>query len=244
MKSFYFSDTRATTTSGLLRSFQEKYCGGGGTRTHKFLRTPVFKTGGITNYPTPPYTHTLVPYFPRHASIKSMEDVIRTPNISSHVSTLERQNGGSLRWEGHEYSYSEKSVDWYWAVGIVALSGAVASILLGNFLFGILILLGAFTLSLFAARKPNAVTFEITRRGILIDKKLFPYNTLDSFWIHEDTHHTTLLVRSRKAIMPLIMIPLSGSVNAESVHLSLSRFLEEEEHDMPISHRLVEYFGF
>jgi hypothetical protein len=173
-----------------------------------------------------------------------MEDVIRIPDVSTHSHAHTKQHGDSIRWGGHEYSYSEKSVDWYWAVGIVALSGAVAAILLGNFLFGILILIGAFTLSLFAARKPNTVTFEINRRGILIDKKLFPYNTLDSFWIHEDTHHATLLVRSQKAMMPLIMIPLSEPVDAEIVHLSLSRFLEEEEHDMPISHRLVEYFGF
>jgi hypothetical protein len=177
----------------------------------------------------------------------NMDDAININNATVVVSATKdtsNKGGDAIRWEGYEYLHSEKSVDWYWAVGIVALSGAVAAFLLGDFLFGVLILLSAFTLSLFTARKPQIVSFEINRRGVLIDKKLFPYNTLDSFWLHEEGDQPTLIIKSKKTLMPLVMIPLNQTLQIDDVHMYLVRFLEEEEQELPVSHRLVEYLGF
>ena len=39
-------------------------CGGGEIRTHEPLRAPVFKTGGINRYPTPPYLAERVGFEP------------------------------------------------------------------------------------------------------------------------------------------------------------------------------------
>jgi len=71
----------------------------------------------------------------------------------------------TIRWQGYEYDHQEKTSDWFWVLGIVALSSAATAIIFKNILFALLILIGAFTVALFAAKKPNLTHFEINRRG-------------------------------------------------------------------------------
>ncbi len=67
-------------------------------------------------------------------------------------------------WETHEYMFQEKTSDWYWGVGIVILSIAVITIIFGNLMFALLILLGGFALTLFASKRPEVVRFEISKK--------------------------------------------------------------------------------
>ena len=151
----------------------------------------------------------------------------------------------TISWQGYEYDHHEKSSDWFWALGIIALSSAITAIIFKNIIFALLILVGAFVMALFAAKKPHLVHFEISRRGIGIDDTLYPFNSLESFWIEEDEHeHHTLIVKSQRLIMPYIVIPLSDSIWYEDVrNILLTKLTEEELHE-PISHRVLEFFGF
>ncbi|MFC1732229.1 hypothetical protein ACFL6I_18125, partial [candidate division KSB1 bacterium] len=104
-------------------------------------------------------------------------------------------------------------------------------------------LIGAFTVALFAAKKPHLIHFEINRRGVAIDDVLYPFNTLESFWIDEDEHgHLTLIIKSERVIMPYIVIPIYDEVD-EIRDILLSKLEEEELHE-PISHKVLEFFGF
>jgi len=153
--------------------------------------------------------------------------------------------GDTISWQGYEYTHYEKSSDWFWALGIVALSSAVTAIIFKNILFALLILIGAFTVALFAAKKPHLVHFEVTRRGVSIDDTLYPFTTLESFWIDEDEHgHHTLILKSQRVIMPYIIIPLVESIEFEDMRNTLLTKLEEEELHEPISHKIFEFFGF
>ena len=151
----------------------------------------------------------------------------------------------TISWRGYEYDYHEKSGDWFWALGIIALSSTVTAIIFGNILFALLILIGAFTIALFAAKIPHLIHFEINKRGIAIDDILYPFKTLESFWIDEDKYeHHTIIIKSQRAIMPYIIIPLDKSIEFEDVRNILLTKLEEEELHEPISHRILEFFGF
>ncbi len=100
----------------------------------------------------------------------------------------------TIRWQGYEYTHHKKSSDWFWVLGIVALSSAVVAIVFANILFALFILIGAFTLALFATKNPHLIHFEINKRGVAIDNTLYPFTTLESFWIDEDEHgHLTLI---------------------------------------------------
>ncbi|HEY4517459.1 MAG TPA: hypothetical protein VJI74_01035 [Candidatus Paceibacterota bacterium] len=150
----------------------------------------------------------------------------------------------SLTWSGYEYAFRHRSPDWYWALAILALAGATTAFIFNNALFAIIILLGAFVLALHAAKKPTSIQFTVTERGILINRALYPFETLDSFWVskEEDTPEPRLIVKSKKIFMPYIVLPLT--VPHEKIEEFLLLKLKKEEHHEPMAHRLMEYVGF
>ena len=150
-------------------------------------------------------------------------------------------------WQAYEYTYTEKSVDWFWAVGIIALSLAVTAVILGNLLFALLILIGSFALVLQAVRKPKQLTYELNERGVIVDTQLYPYGTLESFWVEHGAPpadgEEKIIIKSKKALMPYIVIPIEG-VRSEDVRSYLLEHLPEEEHTEPTSQKIMERLGF
>ena len=152
----------------------------------------------------------------------------------------------TITWSALEYEEKERSIDWYWAVGIIALVIAVVAIIYQNYLFAILVVIGAFTLLLYAAKKPKVVSFELAQSGIRINNILYAYAILRSFWIH---HHQgerrgKIIILSQKTLMPYIVIPLPDSPHADDIHRFLAEHLKEEEHHESISEILMERLGF
>ncbi len=153
-------------------------------------------------------------------------------------------NANELEWEALEYHHIEKTSDWFWGLALLALTGVGVSIFFGNILFAAVILLGAGTLALFAARPPRMTQFAITDRGVRIGRNLFPYNSLESFWVIDESHtHPQLLIKSKKLLMPLIVIPIAGE-RPEDIRQLLLQKLTEEEHHEPLSEKLLQIFHY
>ena len=148
-----------------------------------------------------------------------------------------------IRWSELEYEERHHGADWYWALGIIAVASAATSIILGNVLFAIVIVIGALVLSLHAARRPEEIEFEINESGIVIGSRLYPFRTLESFWIPEEGV-PRLIVHSKRIFVPQIVIPFSDEVSLDDVHDVLLEYLEEEEHSESLSERFAEWFGF
>ncbi len=148
-----------------------------------------------------------------------------------------------ITWDTLEYEQKDKGADWYFALGIIAVSASVASFLLGNILFSILILIGALTLAMYGARKPATLNIEIDDRGILISNTLYPFNTLKSFWIEENTTPPKIIIQSEKTFMPYLILSLEDT-DTDNVRIFLLEHLKEEELTEPLSQKVMEYLGF
>ncbi|MEK9167709.1 MAG: hypothetical protein AAB769_00010 [Patescibacteria group bacterium] len=149
-----------------------------------------------------------------------------------------------IHWSALEYEHRDRSNDWFWVVGIIALALAVISIIYDNILFAILIVIGTFTLLMYAARAPHMVDFEINRRGVIIKDRLYPYNALKSFWLRDNHRGRKLVIQSEKMLMPNITIPLSDDMDINTIHLFLVEYLEEQEHHESLSELIMDYLGF
>lgn len=150
----------------------------------------------------------------------------------------------SVYWEAPEHNHIEKSSDWYWILSIVAIAGAVASMIFGNVLFGMVILLGAMTMMITSQRKPRRIPFEVSSRGIRVDRDLYPYPTLESFYIDEESPvGPQLIVKSKKMFVPLLILPIPYEY-IDDIEDIVSVRLHEEHMEEPFSHRLLEFFGF
>lgn len=150
----------------------------------------------------------------------------------------------SFSWQTPEYVYTEKTQDWYWTVGIISAALVVTSIIFGNILFALIIAIGAFSLALFASRKPRIVSVDITERGITIDKMLYQFAALQSFSLDEE-HFAgpRLLLKSKKVVMPLISVPVVGG-NHDELREFLAKHLTEESFQEGFLQTLFERLGF
>ena len=150
----------------------------------------------------------------------------------------------TITWKIYEFEHHKKSADWYWILGIVALSLALISIFLDNILFAILVAIGAFTVALYASKSPKLLEVTLSKRGIHIDSETHPWGSLESFWI-DDTreHHTKLLLTSKKTLATQLIIPL-GDVSHEEVRAYLLRYIEEMPQGESVIERVMELVRF
>lgn len=150
----------------------------------------------------------------------------------------------SILWEAYERPHREKKSDWFWIVGIVVASSAIAAILLGNTLLGILIFTAGIVVLILAAREPKLVPMGVTQRGIRIEERLYPYTTLEAYYIDEEhPYGPHLFVRSEKFFMPLLIMPLPEEY-LEDIEEMIAYRLPESHIEEPVAHRLLELFGF
>ena len=149
-----------------------------------------------------------------------------------------------LEWDAHEYERKERSPDWFWAVGIITFALAFTAVILGNVIFGILIIVCAFALSIFARRDPDEIHIIIDENGITRGKIRYLYPSLESFWIDIEHPHKKIILRSAKLFMPYIVVPLGNEVDSDRLRRILSKYMVEEFHTLPLVEKALEYLGF
>ncbi len=149
-------------------------------------------------------------------------------------------------WEGHEYEHDPKSADWYWALGIIAVAGTIASILFGNTLFAVLILVAAIAIGLHAAKQPPLHRFQLIETGLMIGDVLFPFNQMISFSILQDAaeqYPPLLSIKTASWHAPHLMIPLDG-VDESTVLAHFLNHVDEEEHQHTLADLVAAWLGF
>lgn len=150
----------------------------------------------------------------------------------------------AISWEAPEHYRQEKGSDWYWALGIIALCGAVAAFVFGNFLFAILILVASAAMVLQSAKQPRVIPFMVGTRGVRVGEKLYPYSTFDAYCIdEEDNRGPQLLLRFKNAFLPLVVMAIPSD-NVETIEELVRERLPETELEEPIAHRILELLGF
>ena len=156
-----------------------------------------------------------------------MEDVTRT-----------------VQFEADHHYHSPRSSDWYWALGILGIAGSVTAILLGNMLFGVLIIVATLVVTLVSLRPISTVPYIISQRGIQIDDVFHPYATLESFYIDEHNYsQPVLLIKAERMFTPLFVIPIPDEYVMEIEDVLASR-IPEEHLEEPVLMKLLEFFGF
>jgi len=150
----------------------------------------------------------------------------------------------SITWDAYEHYHIEKGSDWFWILGIITVAITIAAILLSNMLFGVLILIGGLVIALHANHEPDIIEYAVTLRGMRVGDTIYPYSTLDSFYIDEEhPAGARLLVRSQKLFMPLFIISIPEE-NVDDIEELIASRLPEEHMDEPLVYKILEFFGF
>ncbi len=149
-----------------------------------------------------------------------------------------------ISWKALEYKRKDKTADWYWAVGLISLSIVIISFFTHNALFAILIIISTITLLSFSVTAPKVINISINQKGLSVEKELYPFVSLESFWVESvDEKNQKILLKSKKLIMPLIAIPLEEHHHLD-VREFLLQYLPEKEMHEPLSQKVMEKLGF
>jgi hypothetical protein len=148
-----------------------------------------------------------------------------------------------ISWSAPEHFHTEKNNDWYWAVGIVAITAASLAVIFGNVIFAIFIVVATFALIVHASKQPKTVYYEINDRGIVVNDVLYPFLGLESFWIDAEERPAKALVKSHKTFMPYLTLHIE-EVDPEEVRDILLNYIAETKHSEPLSQKVLEMFGF
>jgi len=147
-----------------------------------------------------------------------------------------------IEWQAYDRLEQNHQPDWYWAVGIIALSIAVTAVFLNNILFAILVVISTIALFLRTLQKPQLVSYGLTKRGLWAGREFSPFSSFEAFWVTEN-EPAKLIIKSKGLIIPLSVIPLADT-DPQIVRDFLQDYLPEEEHHEPLSKRIMEYLGF
>lgn len=149
----------------------------------------------------------------------------------------------SISWDVVTHVHKERTTDWYWALGLVALVAAGLSLWLGNFLFAVIIVMAAGSLGMLAARGPREHSVHISQQGVSIDGTLYAYRSIQSFWVDKHPEYPRLYLMTRGLMAPHITLPLDNTSQADQVRSYLKPHIEEVEQEPHFGEHILELIG-
>lgn len=160
-------------------------------------------------------------------SLKKTKHIRVTPRKSASINKIE--------WTASEFRKYKKNKNWFILPTIIALAIFITAILLKNFLLAIAIILATFVVYTYTLKEPRKIKFSISGRGIQIDKNIYRFEDLRSFWVfYEPPEIKEISLRSKKMFMPYVRIPL-GDQNPVEIRRLLLKFLPERKHTESIT---------
>ena len=148
-----------------------------------------------------------------------------------------------ISWQVASHTLREHSNDWFWGLGAMAIIGAIASVLFGNALLAIIIVLGAFSIGYLALQRPREHSVSIGPRGISIDGTRYPYKSIHSFWVEHTDHTPRLFVSMNGILAPHFSLYLSDTTQGDVVRRYLKRYVSEEEQGPQVGEHIAELLG-
>jgi len=149
----------------------------------------------------------------------------------------------TIRFISDEKINHHKTSDWYWVASIAAITILAVSALLGDTLFGIVIVLGLVTLVMHSRLPDATYRVEINEKGIRVENKLYPFDQVMSFSIDTeiDPHH--LIIMSKRVVAPRISIPFSDVSGDEIAEVLRTHGVKEEKNPHHAFHKFLHSLG-
>jgi hypothetical protein len=156
---------------------------------------------------------------------------------------MPQTEGHSISWDVVTHVHKERSNDWYWALGLSALAGAAIALWVGDLLFALIIIIGAGSLGVLAARGPREHSVHIDNKGVAIDGTLYMYRSIKSFWVDKNPDDPRLYLMTEGIMAPHITLPLQSASQAEQVRSYLRPKVEEIEQEPHFGEHILRLIG-
>jgi len=136
-----------------------------------------------------------------------------------------------ISWQADEPESQNKNFLWFGIAGLFILAIVIFAIFSKSALMALLFILIGAVLYLSGFRKPQTLKCSITKTGIVLQKRIYNWTDLESFWIFYDSPRIKLMsIKSKKTLMPYLTMPLA-SENPAQIRKILLKYLPEKEQE-------------
>jgi hypothetical protein len=151
-----------------------------------------------------------------------------------------------LQWKGVPYIAKQKSVDWFWILGLIVLLGTIFAIYLQNYTFAAVIFVGGIAIGLFANENISEKEYVLRKDGIEIDDTFISYSEIASFSVFTEglASRRQLLLTLKKTFFVHVSIPLPEEIDPEEVRIILRRFILEKKRLPDLSDAVMHWLRF
>jgi len=147
-------------------------------------------------------------------------------------------------WEAPEFEKKEKDKSWFVFPAILTIILGIIALVTENILFLIFIILAFVVFYMYANKEPRILKFKISEKGIEIAERLYPLDTLRSFWLfYNPPEEKEISFRSKKTFFPYLRLPLADQ-NPNEIREFLLKFLPERRHRESIIDIFMRRSGF
>lgn len=117
---------------------------------------------------------------------------------------MDDQKNVLLTWTAPEHIHRERSIDFYWALGLITLGAAVLAFILRDGLFGALLLIGGGLYGYISWKKPVDVTAVVSDKDITIGDDVYPIAKIKSFRVMDIKGEKELVLEITRTYQPIV----------------------------------------
>jgi hypothetical protein len=179
-------------------------------------------------------------YFIKHPDVS--QGVLFSP-LDGILTHMEEIRLDTITWSIPEYDHKDRSVDWFWGVGIAVFLAFGIALFTGNYMFGLFILVAGGSLMLFSARPPQNISITIETNGFTMGTESYGWKKVQGFKIKKDNTGAKLIVHIDKKFLPVYTLRLPNELVAQVNENLLKVVPLEEELDESPSMVFMEKIG-
>ena len=151
---------------------------------------------------------------------------------------------GAVTWTASEYIAHEKSAGWYLMLaGAAALSAALVFVITRELVSPVVIIIMAVAFGVFAARKPQELTYTLDNTALQIGTKPYLYSQFKSFTVVEEGAIHSIMLIPLQRFMPPISVYYDPE-DEDKITDALNAYLPYEDRKQDAVDRLMRRVRF
>ena len=147
-------------------------------------------------------------------------------------------------WEVSEYEKHNRNRRWYVIMALIGAALLLYSVISGNYLFALVVVLFGIILFLQDMQQPMQVSFAVTETGIVVGSTYYPFKEITSYWIvYSPPEVKNIYFLTNNILKHRLQVPLLDN-DPRPIRDFLNQFLIEDldQEEEPLSDRLGRMF--
>jgi hypothetical protein len=183
-------------------------------------------------------------YKPGGTEVANQEAVTADTADQDNAEAPPSHSAKAFSWTSVEYIEHERGAGWYVLLLLVTAGIAAATYFISKDYFAVGVIVAAgIIVTVYAGRKPNQITYEITNKGLNIGQKTYPYSTFRSFSVFHEGQLSSVNFLPIKRLMPPIAAYFEPQ-NEQKIMNVIGDHLPYEEHTLDPIDRLTRRLRF